>query len=431
MFRKSLIVTALALCAVPSTVSAQTDDPVQQDDDMLTTRAQDVVDVLRGDQPASTTFSAAFLAQVPESQLTTLAAQMEAQFGALQGVAQVVPINAGSAQITLRFEHATASGPMHLDDQGMVAGLLFNQFTPIDDNAAKILADIAALPGTASVLFAPLDDGVPAIASMDDTAPLAIGSTFKLYVLSALARSIERGEHRWDEVVPLTTRSFPSGQMQDWPVGAPVTLHTLASMMIAISDNTATDQLIAVLGRDAVEAEMRASGHAGPARMQPFLSTLELFALKGDPPARAEYLGRGEAGRRAWLKELDSRTGGDPRKVAPPRFSSPTAIDTVEWFASGQDLRAIMRRIAQLDDPTARAILAIHPSVAAPMRAQWRYVGFKGGSEPGVLNLTWLLQDRDGAWFVLTLGWNNPAHDVDKQALELIAMRILALRREE
>ena len=67
---------------------------------------------------------------------------------------------------------------------------------------------------------------------------MAIGSTFKLYVLSALSHAIARGEHRWDEVVTLNQRSFPSGQMQDWPRSTPVTLQTLATMMIAISDNT-------------------------------------------------------------------------------------------------------------------------------------------------------------------------------------------------
>ena len=51
---------------------------------------------------------------------------------------------------------------------------------------------------------------------------------------------------------------------QDWPKGAPVTLHTLATLMISISDNTATDQLIAIVGRDAIAEELRASGHAEP-----------------------------------------------------------------------------------------------------------------------------------------------------------------------
>ncbi len=55
-------------------------------------------------------------------------------------------------------------------------------------------------------------------------------------------------------------------------------------------------------------------------------------------------------------------------------------------------------------------------------RAAWTYVGFKGGSELGVLNLTWLLRRADGRWFVLTLGLNEPAHAFDQGgAFRLIA----------
>jgi hypothetical protein len=36
----------------------------------------------------------------------------------------------------------------------------------------------------------------------------------------------------------------------------------------------------------------------------------------------------------------------------------------------------------------------------------WPYVGFKGGSEPGVLNMTYLLRRDDDKWFVVTLGFN-------------------------
>ena len=34
----------------------------------------------------------------------------------------------------------------------------------------------------------------------------------------------------------------------------------------------------------------------------------------------------------------------------------------------------------------------------------------------GVINLTFLLRRADGAWFVLTATWNNPAKAVDEAA---------------
>jgi hypothetical protein len=40
-------------------------------------------------------------------------------------------------------------------------------------------------------------------------------------------------------------------------------------------------------------------------------------------------------------------------------------------------------------------------------RDKWQYVGFKGGSEPGVLNMTYLLQSTKGEWYALSVGGNN------------------------
>ena len=92
-----------------------------------------------------------------------------------------------------------------------------------------------------------------------------------------------------------------------------------------------------------------------------------------------------------------------------------------------EDLRKVLRQIAQLKDPTARNILAVSPSIPAARRKDWAYAGYKGGSEPGVLNLTWLLQKPDGAWWVLAMSWNDPAKLVDSAPLEILAQRILAL----
>ena len=90
-------------------------------------------------------------------------------------------------------------------------------------------------------------------------------------------------------------------------------------------------------------------------------------------------------------------------------------------------LAGLMRRIAALEDPNAREIMAVSPAMPEAKRGNWRYVGFKGGSEPGVLNLTWLLQDQAGDWRILSLSWNDPAAPVDAGTLELIAQRILSL----
>ncbi len=83
-----------------------------------------------------------------------------------------------------------------------------------------------------------------------------------------------------------------------------------------------------------------------------------------------------------------------------------------------------MRRTA---DPAAFDIMAIKPSATPLIKANWDYIGYKGGSEPGVMNLTWLLRDTAGRDHVLTLGWNNPAAALDEGKLSAIAQRILLL----
>lgn len=54
---------------------------------------------------------------------------------------------------------------------------------------------------------------------------------------------------------------------------------------------------------------------------------------------------------------------------------------------------------------------------------QWSYIGYKGGSEPGVLAMAFLMQRKDGQWFVLTAAWNNPAADVDEAAFAALMQR--------
>jgi hypothetical protein len=143
------------------------------------------------------------------------------------------------------------------------------------------------------------------------TTPAPLGSAFKLYVLDALARAIAAGKVRGDQPLTVTSqvKSLPSGVLQDDPDGTRVSVQQVATDMISISDNTAANMLIALLGRHAVEAATRAAGMTHPARNVPFLTTRELFVLKlHDWPKLAErYLARGPAGRQALLSHTVDR----------------------------------------------------------------------------------------------------------------------------
>ena len=435
----SRLATAAAALALAPPALAQTEDPALSileeavQEYSLDSRTADAVAVLKGEAPAEDVFAATFLSEVSAEQLAELTTQMEGQFGPLQGVESVTQTGEYSADIAIRFEKAIGHGKIQLAPDGdhRVVGLFISSFDRIGDSVEDIVAELEALPGVVSVLYTPLDGWASPVIALNAERQMAIGSTFKLYVLSALARSITLGEHDWDEVVRLNVQSLPSGKMHDWPAQSPVTLATLATMMIADSDNTATDQLIAILGRERIAEEVRLSGHSGPDRMLPFLNTLELFALKGDPALGEAYLAAGEDSEEAqatYLDEMAAAIAGNPDNITKPTFASPHAIDTIEWFASAQDIRAIMEQLKEMPEPGARRIMAINPALSDDMAERWAYVGYKGGSEPGVLNLSWLLQTRASEWYVLTMSWNDPDAPVDDAAFVQLANRILALQ---
>ena len=65
------------------------------------------------------------------------------------------------------------------------------------------------MPGQTSFAVARLGDGAPALtAGLEPDRPLAIGSTFKLFILAELSRQVRAGQRRWSDVVPLDRRSI-------------------------------------------------------------------------------------------------------------------------------------------------------------------------------------------------------------------------------
>jgi hypothetical protein len=60
-------------------------------------------------------------------------------------------------------------------------------------------------------------------------------------------------------------------------------------------------------------------------------------------------------------------------------------------------------------------------------KTAWPYVGFKGGSEPGVINFTWLAQRADGKWFVVVVTANAPDATVDIAAAKGVADGVFEL----
>lgn len=299
---------------------------------------------------------------------------------------------------------------------------------------ADLLLALKKLPGKVSLAVWRLGGDKPRpVLQLNPDLPLAIGSTFKLYILGALIDRIAAGELRWEQTLRVREawRSYPSGQLQRWPAGAPVSLASLAGQMISISDNTATDHLLFHLGRARVEAQQARMGHSRPTLNRPMLSTREMFMLKRTPGAEARikrYLARKPHDRRTHLERTIARLprwtflGLDRRR--------PTAIDKLEWFASAADLcRALdwlRRRTENKATRLGRELLAINQGLRWS-DARVRYAGFKGGSEPGVINLSWLVRRKTGGWYAVSAGWNDPGKVLETKRFDALMRSLILL----
>jgi hypothetical protein len=239
-------------------------------------------------------------------------------------------------------------------------------------------------------------------------------------VLDALGEAVAGHEVRWDQMLTITAgvKCLPSGDLETLPDGTRVSVREAADKMISISDNTAADMLIELLGRPAIEASLARAGIADPGRDIPFLTTRELFALKLDewPALANRYADDGVEARRALLAALDGRSL--PGTEAIHAWTSPRAIDSVEWFATAEDLCRAYISLSKLArrpglDPIAGA-LEINDGGLGLDRARWATTWFKGGSEPGVLTLTYQATTRSGRTYFVGVLASDPSAPINE-----------------
>jgi beta-lactamase class A len=328
-------------------------------------------------------FAPTFLAQVPVSQVEQIIMTLKTTLGTYKGVGE------NGEDYSVMFERGSVPTKIVLNASGQISGLLFESPRAKISSLDEAIAQFKTLPGKISLLV--LEDNLER-AALNATTPLAVGSAFKLAVLEALKAQIASGKRSWSDVVELqpSWKSLPSGLLQTWPDGSLLTLQSLAALMISQSDNTATDSLIYLVGKEAIEA-------VAP-RNRPFLTTREAFILKS--ARNEELLKRYRAGdetkRRVVLDDVNKQRLPEVSEIR----STPTALD-VEWYFSARELCGSIEKVADLPQ------MSINPGVANAK--DWKRVAFKGGSEPGVLNLTTWLLAKNGKSYCVAATWNNDA----------------------
>jgi len=125
---------------------------------------------------------------------------------------------------------------------------------------SRIRRIAAGLDGTMGVYIHHLtrDETV----ALDADRPFQMASVFKVPLLTELTSQVAAGARSLDDQVTLTDEmKVPgSGVLKELSAGTGLSLRDLATLMIIVSDNTATDILLDLVGTDAVNARLAACG---------------------------------------------------------------------------------------------------------------------------------------------------------------------------
>jgi len=348
-------------------------------------------------------FAASFLEQVSLNQIEAIVKQYGSVLGAVQSAEKT------EDGYRLQFENGTVPAQISLNEEGKIIRLWFGNYNLTEDNLDSILAELKELPGELSVSV--IKNNQKKVISYNDQKTMAVGSSFKLHVLKKLYEKIEENNKNWSDIVELETenRSLPSGILQDWPAGTPLTLRTLSNLMISQSDNTATDNLIDYLGRTELEADLTE-------RNIPFLKTREFFMLKfsDDVQLRKNYLNSDLEGKRDILAEI---SGQKFNKIEVG--TKPILIDRLEWFFSTEELAELIYQLREAPE------IKINPGLVD--KNEYYLAGFKGGSEPGVLQFTQLLQrTEESDIYAVSVTINNSEQEVKQQQVAQLTSRLIS-----
>lgn len=415
-------IAALLLCA--SAVNAQSDTVIK-------TRSDDIASLLAGGQFDPALFTENFTNAVPAAQLIGLRDDLLEKHGPLIRIVRLPDEQRHRLAFSALYRDASARLDVTLERMRphRIAGLNITKVEAYGDTLDDVMQSMRALPGrTGFGVFALTEQAIAPQSGFAIEQRFAVASAFKLYVLAELDRAVRSGERRWSDVVRLGPKSHPSGILQDWPPDSEVTLQTLATLMISRSDNTATDTLIDVLGQDRLANIIRVTGHSQPSVMIPMLKTQHVSALKmpqnddlrkrfiaGDDSAQTRLIARHAD--RLNLANIDV-----VRLTAAPLF-----VNDIEWFASPLDLARLLDYLHQHALPQTKQIMAINPGIGFSAARDYRYMGFKGGSNIGVLSLNFLVQKHDGQWLAVCAQWNDPANALEESQFIRLVTRAMTL----
>ena len=220
------------------------------------------------------------------------------------------------------------------------------------------MAELKKFDGLMSTLL--IEDGNKILNYKSDKTH-AIGSISKLYVLAALASKIENKELQWTNEYPVKNRlkSLPSGVMQNYKQGKMVKLYDMASKMISMSDNTATDHLIEIIGRKNIENYISKQNLiSNKDHFTPFLKTKELFAIRAYFKKK-DYQNYVKLSRKERLNKIKKVAKYNQKKIIGKltNWDQPRNISEIEWYATPQEVCKLNFLIHRFQDPKVKKIM--------------------------------------------------------------------------
>ena len=346
----------------------------------------------------------------PEFRQQLSPVQLQGQIaGLIDGIGELEVVDGEDGEYTLLFDEALVPATISLDERDQIDAVFFQPANPRAETFDELSEQLRELPGDTAALV--IEDGEALIEHNVDKA-FSVASAFKLSVLAAVGDLIEDGSLSRDDVVEITEedRSLPSGLMQDWPVGTAVTIDTLLVQMMSISDNTATDVLMRVAGRDQVDR------YAGEHRRVP--TTREMFAILGSEDGALAENWR-EADTSAELEAVLEEAASESldRSLGLPSHRDRRDIG---WMYTARQLAGLTEAVAGME--------AAAVSRGAADAVDWDNVVYKDGYVPGAAAEVVHGHGEHGEEYTVVLLWNRDDEDVDVLGLygfALSAVRML------
>lgn len=280
----------------------------------------------------------------------------------------------------------------------------------------------------------------PLVERSPDT-PRALGSIFKMWVLGAVADAVADGTVAVDDSVILSASERAAGGVINIePLGTLFSVQDMATLMMGISDNTATDHLHQLAGRGPVGDYVQAAGVSDPDLLLPFLNISEQFHVftRFNLSTALSYVNGTEVFQEAFLSSSIEPLG--PSFPISFPFFHTQLLTAGTWSATPRDIcRTLGALHATAEDFGAFDLVdqAMGAQAAQPgIRNAWARVWFKGGSLTSsvsgdhVLTHAWLLEDNEEfpPLVVVALA-NNPAGGIDAFEIQSITSRLVELMR--